>query len=141
MIAMRLTHIFRLFGALIYDGLVVFSFMVLTTMLLLLFNAGTPPHPHYHLAYLIVTTGIFLGGFWCNGGQTLGMLAWKLRMVDKNHKPISWQRAILRYLLSLPSVFCFGIGFLWCLWDKESQTLHDRLAGTFIHLVGRNVSI
>ncbi len=88
------------------------------------------PFREVFLAYLVVGTGFFLSWFWQKSGQTLGMLAWKVQLVDTYHNKLTWKIALIRYFLALFSLSMAGLGFLWCLIDKDNQALHDRLAGT-----------
>lgn len=124
--------LFRRFAALVYDSFIVFSFLLLLTTLALIANNGQSllAYRVYFLAYLIVGTGLFLSWFWYRSGQTLGMLAWKIRLVDTQGKPLLWSKALWRYFLTIPSLAFGCIGLLWCFFDKEKQSLHDRLGGT-----------
>ena len=70
--------------------------------------------------------------FWLNGGQTLPMKTWKLRVTGTTGTPLRPLQALLRYLAAWPSILLFGIGILWALVDKDRQFLHDRIAGTRI---------
>jgi len=70
--------------------------------------------------------------FWMNGGQTLPMKTWKLRLAGANGQKLRPLQAVLRYLAAWPSIMLFGIGVLWALFDKDRQFLHDRIAGTSI---------
>src|SRR5262249_52168620 len=119
---------FRRFAALIYDSFIVFSFLLLLTTFALLANQGRSLHSLklYFLLYLMFFTGLFLSWFWSRKGQTLGMLAWKLKVVDTAYNDLSWGHAFLRYWISLLTLSCGGIGLLWCLVDKDKQSLHDR---------------
>jgi serine/threonine-protein kinase len=54
-------------------------------------------------------------------------------IVDQNtFQPIGPWRAIVRILVSVISALSFGLGFLWMLWDKNSQTWHDKAAGSVV---------
>ena len=69
--------------------------------------------------------GFFLW-FWRNGGQTIGMRAWRLRLFSINNKPFGYRRAFLRLVCSLG-----GLGTLLVLLDfKSKQSLQDRIANT-----------
>lgn len=127
---------FKRFAALIYDSFVLFSFWILLTVFALALNQGNSllPYRFYFLSYLIVATGLLLSYFWCKKGQTLGMAAWQLKLVQENGDPLSWSQAALRYLIGSGSFFLGGIGFLWCLFDKNHQPLHDAIAKTIIVL-------
>jgi uncharacterized RDD family membrane protein YckC len=44
--------------------------------------------------------------------------------------PVGTGRAVHRYLLATLGLAALGLGFLWALFDRDRQFLHDRLAGT-----------
>jgi uncharacterized RDD family membrane protein YckC len=86
--------------------------------------------------YLLCIAFAILGWFWVHGGQTLGMRAWRLRLVSAtNNGPVSWQQALKRFAAALLSWCCLGAGFLWALFDREKRTWHDRLSGTRLILM------
>ena len=58
------------------------------------------------------------------------MKVWRFKLIRQDGAPVSWPRAMHRYVLSLLSLAAGGLGFLWALWDPYGQFLHDRLAGT-----------
>ena len=49
---------------------------------------------------------------WTRGGQTIGMRAWRLRVVGADGLPVAWPRALLRFVIAAVSLAAFGIGFL-----------------------------
>lgn len=76
-------------------------------------------------------------------GATLGKLALGIRVRRDDGAPAGWREALLRPVLQLVisfAAFVPGAGFLsilddlWMLWDKQSQTLHDKVAGTIVVL-------
>ncbi|NQZ13145.1 MAG: RDD family protein [Algicola sp.] len=76
--------------------------------------------------YLLSCLTAFFCYFWVRGGQTIGMRAWRLRVVDQNGKMISIKQAIIRFYVSLA-----GLGNLWVLVDfKNRQSLQDYAAKT-----------
>lgn len=68
--------------------------------------------------------------FWSAGRRTLAMKTWHLRLATSEGQPLTPARALLRYLLSWPSLGLLGIGVLWAMLDRDGQFLHDRIAGT-----------
>ncbi len=87
------------------------------------------------LIHVFVLFGIYFIWYWRNGGQTLAMQTWKLKLVTADASPPSRQQLYLRYFLSWPSLLFFGAGLVWVLFDRDRQFLHDRLAGTRIIFV------
>lgn len=67
--------------------------------------------------------------FWTHGGQTLAMRARRLRVVTKTGRAITPTQALLRFLLSWPSLGIFGIGILWALVDRRSSSCTTGLPG------------
>ncbi len=80
-----------------------------------------------HLFLVLLVYSVW---FWSNGGQTLAMKTWRIRLVTRSGHPVRPAQALLRYLLCWPSFILCGIGILWALIDHDRQFLHDRLAGT-----------
>jgi len=102
-------------------------------------------------AFLFVIFGIYFTWFWAKG-QTLAMKTWNIRVVDREGRPISQARALLRYLcawlwflpplavlaplkLSGPenAVLVLGWVAVWALSSRfhpQRQFWHDALAGT-----------
>ncbi len=67
--------------------------------------------------------GFFLW-FWKNGGQTIGMRAWRIRMFAMDDNPVGYGRLLLRML----SAF-LGLGTLFVLIDfKNKLALQDRVS-------------
>jgi uncharacterized RDD family membrane protein YckC len=67
-------------------------------------------------------------------GQTLGMRALGIRVIDMNTGgPIGYGRGLVRSLVQLIlSGLIFGLGYLWMLWDREKQCWHDKAASTVV---------
>jgi uncharacterized RDD family membrane protein YckC len=66
---------------------------------------------------------------WSRGRCTLPMQTLGLRVQGADGGPVSPARALVRALLAGPSFFT-GIGIIWALIDRDSQTIHDRLTKT-----------
>lgn len=84
--------------------------------------------------YLLGVVAAYFIWFWLRGGQTLAMKTWHLRLVNADGSPLTLRRAILRFVLAVPSTL-LGMGILWALFDGERQFLHDRLTKTKIILI------
>ena len=80
-------------------------------------------------ALLGVTAGYFVIS-WARGGQTIGMRAWRLRVVAADATALSWPRLLLRFAAALVSLTAAGAGFLWCLIDRDRRAWHDLFART-----------
>jgi len=70
-------------------------------------------------------------------GQTVGNMAVHTRVVDsRTGGQISYGKALGRWASELVLVILFVIPWildiLWPLWDRDNQTLHDKMAGTVV---------
>jgi uncharacterized RDD family membrane protein YckC len=65
------------------------------------------------------------------GGYTVGKKIVGIRVVSVQGEPIGWVEAFVRSISKILSHFLF-LGFLWMLWDPESQTWHDKIADTYV---------
>ena len=80
--------------------------------------------------YLLGCPFVFFGWFWTHGGQTLGMRAWRLRLLDAEGGPVTWRQSLLRVAGAYLSALALGVGYLWVLFDRAGLAWHDRLSGT-----------
>ncbi len=66
-------------------------------------------------------------------GQSFGKRFIGIRVVREDGSPLTYRTVVLRHLIGYPlSVFFFGLGVLWALWDVKQQAWHDKLAGTLV---------
>lgn len=142
-----------------YDILLVIAlWFPATAIALAIFRDGRQlPQAGYQL-YLLAVAFAFFGWFWTHGGQTLGMRAWRLRLIAADGQPVGWYQALVRYLSMLipwlliglglefvtypagagrwifqdilaPAAFCIALaGFLWPRFDRTHLAWHDRLS-------------
>jgi len=78
---------------------------------------------------LLFTAGYFVVS-WTRGGQTIGMRAWRLRVVNEDGSRVTWARALLRFILATLSFALLGAGFWWQFFDREKRSAHDAIART-----------
>jgi uncharacterized RDD family membrane protein YckC len=94
-----------------------------------------------HLAlqiFLLAAPAVFFGWFWTHGGQTLGMRAWRLKLLDREGHPVTWRKSLLRYGAAWVSLLAFGLGYLWVWIDRDGLAWHDRLSGTRLVLLRKD---
>ncbi len=148
---------FRRLAAMVYDLLVAIAIgmcaaIVMTIVFTLLYENGVldkqgAEHVGEVLQHSLLfktTMQIWVGGwiagffvwFWRNGGQTIGMRAWRIRLFSTNDKPFGYLRALIRLVCSLG-----GLGTLLVLLDwKSKQSLQDRIAGTEILVLTKDAN-
>lgn len=122
-------------AALFYDLLVLIAvWMAIAALVLLAFDgdvdvAEQPPLYHFVLqTSLFLATAAYFVVSWMRGGQTIGMRAWRLRIVSTTGLRLPLARAALRFGVALVSLLAAGAGFLWCLADPLGRAWHDLAA-------------
>lgn len=125
----------RRIGALLYDWLQIIAIWFLQTALLLPFTHGEalPADGWGHWAYIAVlylTALVFFLFFWRRNGQTLGMRAWRLRVVDEDGNTPSVSKLLRRALWAVPSWGLAGLGVLAMCIDPQRRALQDRMSDT-----------
>ncbi len=78
----------------------------------------------------VLSAATFYIWFWMRTGQTLGMIAWRIKAVRVDGGFMNLRQGLLRFVLAWPAFFCFGIGYLWLYFDRNGDALHDKLSGT-----------
>lgn len=123
----------RLAGSLIYEALVVFSLLMVGFWIpqIILAAAGAAISGKLLIIHVFLLLAIYFLWFWLNGGQTLAMKTWNLRVISTEGHHLRPMQALLRYFAAWPSTLSL-VGILWVLIDKDRRFLHDRIAGTRI---------
>lgn len=86
----------------------------------------TQPWNFINQFYLVCVACFFYVYFWCKGGQTIGMRAWRLKVRNLDGSPISKGQALIRAVTAL-----LGVGNLLVIFDfKNKRALQDYLAKT-----------
>lgn len=138
---MNTASFLRRLGAMFYDFMLALSSVILAGFLFTAaimsilgienIPAGSPV-AKVIFALLVLFTFGFYGWFWTHGGQTLGMRAWKLKLVGKDSSSITWVQAFFRFCYAIISWIPLGAGYLWMLVDKQKLAWHDRISKTYI---------
>ena len=124
--------LWRRLAALCYDALLLAALVVCFTLVVLAVRLGTavPPGSWWFPLCLVAITTAFFCGFWVHGGQTLGMRAWRIRVVREDGRPLTWSRAALRFAAALVAALPAGLGLWWGVFDAGKRGWHDRWTGT-----------
>ncbi len=113
--------------AMIYDALVVLGIWVFTIVILVTIR-GDAVIGAWVQSLLFIELFAFFAYFWIKRGQTVGMLAWRLRIVSTG--PMSLRRVLLRFIGALLGAACLFLGYIWILFDGERRSWSDLLSGT-----------
>ncbi len=123
-------------AAMLYDSLLIFAVLFFAAAIALAFNVlilggedAIENNPAFNL-YLLFALFTFYAWFWRQTGQTLGMRAWKIRIVSELGGNPGWGASYLRLVFSLLSIACLGLGYWWRLF--KPYTWHDKLSQTRI---------
>ncbi len=111
---------------------------MLTALLALPLNHGEAASGPLYQSILILEWVMFNAYFWVRQGQTLGMRAWRLKLVDLNGLSISWLSTAKRLVIAPLSLLCFGLGYLWYYVGDRKQTWHDRFSDTYVVLLPKD---
>ena len=124
--------------AILYDSLVIIALLMLAAIPPVMLAGGSMPNTGLRIAfqaYLLVVMFVFFGWFWVHGGQTIGMRAWRLRVVRLDGGSPGWRTSGVRFLGAWLSFLALGLGYAWALVDRERRTWHDRMSDTRVVLL------
>jgi uncharacterized RDD family membrane protein YckC len=141
MSAKNLPPLWRHLLAMVYDTFLILALIMAANALLiavyvnLFINLDTnqesiPPAGAVQVV-VILCIALFYGIFWRRGGQTLGMQAWRIKLVSNQGAQPTASQIALRLVGALLSGVILGI--LWKYLDHDGYYWHDRLSKT--HLV------
>ncbi len=129
--------VLRRFGAMFYDLLLVRALLYIVTALFQPFTRGEAITPErsvlverIYQAVLLFVVVVFFCLFWTWRGQTVGMLAWRLRVERSDGTLLTWRDALLRLGGACVSLAALGLGYFWIWIDRDRLTWHDRWSGT-----------
>lgn len=81
---------------------------------------------------------VYLAVCWARSGQTLGNRLMRIRVIREDSQLLTFWQGLLRALvgmLLIDTVTCYA-GWLWPLWDKKKQALHDKVAHSIVVAAG-----
>lgn len=132
----------RRLAALLYDAFLVASIWMLLGFLLQLISGPNtnvlvdgrvqtdPLLGNILFVLMLGSCSTFYLWFWTHSGQTLGMLAWRIKLVNLQGELVSVQQGIVRLLAAWPAFFLLGLGYLWLYVDPHGDAVHDRFSKT-----------
>lgn len=126
--------LFRRLAAFSYDLLLLAALMLCFTLLVVVIAAAlgrsVPPGSVWFQFCVTALVAGFFCSFWVHGGQTLGMRAWRIRVVRDDGTKLTWPQAIVRFAAALVAVVPAGLGLWWSLFDDSGRAWHDRWTRT-----------
>jgi len=128
----RTASLWRRFAAIVYDSFAVFGVSFAAGAVALAWRHGEIPPSgiSWFTLYLVLANYAYFAYSW-RRGQTLGMRAWKLRLVDAAHGGrVTWRQTAVRFAVALLAWAPAGFGYWRSLWDAEARAWHDTASGT-----------
>lgn len=126
---MRTTSPLKHFAAFIYDLFPVVGLFILTSLIVLIIRKGEIVDQHTLWFDLLIFTEMtfYFVYSWKVGGQTLGMRAWKMKIVSAEGQ-LTWVQAFIRYFVGIVSTLLLGLGLFWKLFSKDNSSWMDILS-------------
>ncbi len=117
----------------LYDSFAVLAIFFLLTAVWVLGNSGeaiTQANKFYplYILSLCFSAWVYCALSWRRGGLTLGMRAWKVRLVTENGNTISWAASLLRFCTAWLGMAVLGGGFLISLFRKDRACWQDLMS-------------
>ena len=124
--------LFKRYLAVVYESLSMVALaLMLTAIYYMLFGDASHGGKRLGLQLLVwVGMGTYFVRCWTVTGQTLASQAWKLKVVNQQGQLLTWQPAVLRYIVASVLLLPVGLTLWWAIIDRDQQFLHDRLLGS-----------
>lgn len=127
--------------AIVYDTFLVAPLLMANSFVLVaLFgpveDISSPTIPAWLMqltSFLVVV--VFFTLFWRKSGQTLGMQAWRIKLISHDGSAPSLLQCVGRCVVALASLGLVGLGYWWSLVDPNGLRWHDRTSQTRLILV------
>ena len=131
----RYAGLFRRLFAIFYDAFLLTAILLILAAIVMTLNQGKAieTSDNFQPFYAIFMLGIcylYFSWFWINGGQTLGMKTWQIKMVSSDGRPVNWKTTSLRFVTAIVSWGFAALGFLWALFDSKRRCWHDLVSHT-----------
>jgi len=120
--------------AMIYDTVILLGLLILASAVALPFGNAhkVALHDFWFTLWLLLVCFAYLGGCWRYAGMTVGMRAWRIKLVSSDDQQVSWLKCLMRFFVGALSLAVLGIGILWSLVDKKNRGWHDLAARTLL---------
>ncbi|MEN7341615.1 MAG: RDD family protein [Pseudomonadota bacterium] len=134
--------IVRRLTAMVYDSLLVLAVLLLGTFPWVLPRGRMPDDslnpeplgPLYQVYCVLLIIGFFLLA-WHRKQATLGMRAWRMKLVDHDGGKPTSKQMLVRLIAAPVAWLPLAAGIFWQYRDPDGLTWHDRWSGTRIVLI------
>lgn len=76
---------------------------------------------------------------WTWRSSTIGGIIMGIKLVRVDGRPVDFMAALIRSLAAVFSAVVLGTGFLWVVFDRNKQSWHDKIAGTVMVKVPKEI--
>ena len=122
--------------AVFYDSILIIG-LYMSFVILITYLKGTALESKAEVLFLQLSFIFIAVSFFCyflsvNKGQTLGMQVWKIKLITENKNKLKLKSMILRCIFSTLFTILFFSNFIYIFFNKERNTLGDKLSKTKI---------
>lgn len=128
------------FVARILDGILLYIVILPVTFLVVGMRAFDPSRQDFDTGFLIAQIFLFIFNltlatayevvFLARFGATPGKMAVGKKVINADGSPLSYGKALARFLSTIISNLTLGIGYIMAGIDEEKRALHDRICDT-----------
>ena len=127
---------FRRLLALFYDLLLIAGILLSFTLFIVIINGNAVSSflgsNLMLLSYFLISFIFYIYFWYFNDGQTLGMQAWKIKLVADDNQAISIKSMLQRLVLGLLFGSIAGLNFFVILFRSDKRSLNDIYSKTKI---------
>lgn len=135
-------HSHRIIGSVIYDTLIslgilmIMGFIAVFIHFLITGEESISANNNWAFqVYLLISILCYFFYFWKKSGQTVGMKAWKLKLISTRPTEITFAQLAVRVIVAVPAYGFLLLGVLWQYADKRQLNWHDIASHTkLIHI-------
>jgi uncharacterized RDD family membrane protein YckC len=128
-------------AAFIYDLIILSALsMVISALFLLMFGEGFYQGEWSRHLFQLTWVGLitsYFGWSWLHGGQTIGMKAWRLKVMRCDGQPLTHIDVFTRLAAATVNLFVLNLGWLGYL-SNNRQSLTDKLSATTIERIAKS---
>lgn len=121
----------RILGSVFYDWLIVLSLLMIGGFFIVplysvlsgneSFMAGSP----FFRLYVLAIITLYFGYFWMRSGQTVGMKAWRIKLIGVENPKITAKQVIIRLIVAMPAYGFALLGLFWRFIDPHQRSWLD----------------
>ena len=121
----------RRLGALLYDSLLILALWMATILIMVVITNQAVSGWWLQSLLLLEWAGFYLYA-WHKSGQTVGMMAWRIKTLQADGSTPTVMQCAKRLAVA-PASFCLGLlGYFWMFLNEEKATWHDLFSNTVV---------